>query len=63
MHFRDNGPGIIPEHQDKIFHSYFTTKAQGSGLGLTICRDLIELHGGKLYIPGLFLLYQSSRIH
>ncbi|MCW8384727.1 ATP-binding protein [Fluoribacter dumoffii] len=50
IHFHDNGPGIIPEYQDKILHSYFTTKAQGTGLGLTICRNLIEAHGGKLYI-------------
>ncbi|KTD66981.1 two component sensor kinase [Legionella steelei] len=50
IHFRDNGPGIIPEYQDKILSSYFTTKAQGTGLGLTICRNLIEAHGGKLYI-------------
>ncbi|WP_412757542.1 ATP-binding protein [Legionella bozemanae] len=50
IHFRDNGPGIIPEHKDKILHSYFTTKAQGTGLGLTICRNLLEAHGGKLYV-------------
>ncbi|MCE0722897.1 PAS domain-containing sensor histidine kinase [Legionella resiliens] len=50
IHFHDNGPGIIPEHKDKILHSYFTTKAQGTGLGLTICRNLIEAHGGKLYV-------------
>jgi two-component system sensor kinase FixL len=50
IHFRDNGPGISPEYKDKILHSYFTTKPQGTGLGLTICRNLIEAHGGKLYV-------------
>lgn len=50
IHFRDNGPGITAENKDKILNSYFTTKAQGTGLGLTICKNLIEAHGGKLFV-------------
>ncbi|QMT59450.1 ATP-binding protein [Legionella sp. PC997] len=48
VHFRDNGKGIIPEHVEKIFNSFFTTKNQGNGLGLNICKNLIEAHQGKL---------------
>ncbi|AYK03141.1 ATP-binding protein [Legionella sainthelensi] len=50
IHLRDNGPGINKEHKEKILHSYFTTKPQGSGLGLTICKNLVEAHKGKLLV-------------
>lgn len=50
IHFKDNGPGIPLEIADKITNSYFTTKTRGAGLGLAICRTLIEAHGGKLFI-------------
>ena len=50
VHIRDNGPGITLEQQEKILNSYFTTKPQGTGLGLTICQNLVEEHGGKLYV-------------
>ncbi|KTC93420.1 PAS domain-containing sensor histidine kinase [Legionella cincinnatiensis] len=50
IHIRDNGPGITPEHRDRVLHSYFTTKPQGTGLGLTMCRNLVEACGGKLYV-------------
>ncbi|MGK7929343.1 MAG: response regulator [Spirulina sp.] len=49
--FRDNGPGITPEAQAKIFHSSFTTKSvgKGTGLGLAIARQIVEdKHGGTL---------------
>ena len=45
---RDTGPGIDPERLDSIFGAFFTTKAHGMGLGLAICRTIIEHHGGQL---------------
>jgi PAS domain S-box-containing protein len=44
----DTGTGIDTAHVDRIFDPFFTTKAHGMGLGLSICRTLIEAHGGKL---------------
>ena len=46
--FRDNGGGIAPEHMSKIFNPYFTTKKEGSGLGLLIVRRIIREHGGEI---------------
>jgi len=44
----DNGPGIPGEAQDKVFEIFFTTKEGGSGLGLTIVKQIVEAHGGEL---------------
>jgi signal transduction histidine kinase len=44
----DAGPGIDPKQLDSIFGAFFTTKTQGMGLGLAICRMIIEHHGGQL---------------
>ena len=44
----DTGGGIAPEHRDRIFHSYFTTKESGTGLGLFVCRNIVEQHGGRI---------------
>lgn len=46
----DTGPGIPPEHMASLFTPFFSTKEKGSGLGLTICRGLIEQHGGEIKI-------------
>ena len=45
----DQGCGIPPENLDRIFDPFFTTRAQGMGLGLTICHTIIAAHGGKLW--------------
>jgi nitrogen fixation/metabolism regulation signal transduction histidine kinase len=44
----DNGEGILPEVMDKIFVPFFTTKVNGSGIGLSICRQIINLHKGTI---------------
>jgi len=46
---RDSGPGIDPTHLERVFEAFYTTKSSGVGMGLSICRSIIDAHGGRLW--------------
>jgi C4-dicarboxylate-specific signal transduction histidine kinase len=46
---QDSGPGIDPEHLERVFAPFYTTKTSGIGMGLSICRSIIAAHGGRLW--------------
>lgn len=55
----DTGTGIGDEHVDRLFNPLYTTKSEGLGMGLSICRSIIESHNGRLWVelnkPRVFL--------
>jgi PAS domain S-box-containing protein len=46
---RDFGPGIDPSHLERVFDAFYTTKSSGTGMGLSICRSIVDAHGGRLW--------------
>jgi signal transduction histidine kinase len=46
---RDSGPGLDPANFNRVFDSFYSTKPGGLGIGLSICRSIVEAHGGRLW--------------
>jgi two-component system nitrogen regulation sensor histidine kinase NtrY len=60
LQVRDNGPGIVAEALDKIFIPFFTTKPDGSGIGLSLSRQVMRLHRGTIRVhshPGVEMVF------
>ena len=50
LHVADNGPGVTPEDREHIFNAFFSTKDGGMGMGLAICRSIVEAHHGRIEV-------------
>jgi len=60
---KDNGPGIIPEAMDRIFIPFYTTKKDGSGIGLALSRQIMQLHNGSLNVKSEPDIYTIFTLH
>jgi signal transduction histidine kinase len=65
---KDSGPGIDPNTLDKIFDPFYTTKPGGMGMGLSICRSILQAHGGRLWAaakdgPGTTFHFTLPKCH
>jgi PAS domain S-box-containing protein len=49
---RDSGPKLAPESLDRFFEAFYSTKPSGMGIGLSVCRSIIEAHGGRIWATG-----------
>ncbi len=61
---RDNGPGLSPAVRERIFEEFFTTKTHGTGLGMAICRRIVDTHGGRIEVgtdPGAVICITLPR--
>jgi signal transduction histidine kinase len=50
LSIQDSGTGVSPQDRDRVFEAFFTTKPEGMGLGLAICRTIIERYEGRLLL-------------
>jgi signal transduction histidine kinase len=49
VEIQDAGRGVEPQNLDRLFNAFFSTKPNGMGMGLSICRSIVQAHGGKIW--------------
>ena len=50
----DTGQGLAPEVMQRLFEAFFTTKAEGMGIGLNLCRSIVESHQGRMHAENIY---------